>query len=258
MALAIGGGGATLAAAETDRTDQVPKPLILLLCLAAAPAFAQPLELPAGIGPGGAAYVDAVRGSGARTGVAYYDPGRPAPELRTDIEVAPPARPAEPAAASEPIPIDRWMVAVVFALVLLAVLLLAARFGGGRAASFARPPERGLRARAAAAPPAPAAGEPGPDGLEAIAGLADRRRALQVLLERALERAARANGRSLARSQTVRDVLRSLPATWPALPALQRIARQAEVVRFGGRALSEDAFRRCIEAARPIFESTRP
>lgn len=230
------------------------KPLIFLLCLAAVPAAAQPLELPAGIGAGGAAYGDAVRGRGVRTAVAYYDPGRPAPELRTDVAVEPP--PAAPTAPPEPLPVERWMVAVAFALVLLAVLLLAARFGGVRAVSFARPPERGTRARAAAAP-APAA-DPGPDGLEAIARLADRRRALHLLLERALERAVRANGRSLARSQTPREVLRGLPAGWPPLPALRRIVQHDEVVRFGGRALTEDSFRASIDAARPIFGEGAP
>lgn len=248
-----------MAATANNRAVQVLKPLLLLLCLAALPARAQPLELPAGIGAGGQAYLDAVQGSGASTGAAYYDPRRPAPELRTDIEVEPPARPADPSAAPEPIPLDRWMVAAVVALVLLAVLALAARFGGVRAVSFARPPARGARGRTAAVSPPASAAEPGPDSLEAIAGLADRRRALQVLMERALERAARANGRRLARSQTAREVLRGLPASWPQLPALQRIVRQAEVVRFGGRQLSEEAFRSCVEAARPIFaDGARP
>lgn len=227
----------------------MPKPLILLLCLAAVPATAQPLELPAGIGTGGEAYAGAVRGSGVRTAVAYYDPERPAPELRTEVEVEPP--PAGPSAPPQPLPVDRWMVAAAVALVLLAVLLLAARFGGARAVSFARPPDRGARRRPDATAPPP--DDPGPDGLEAIARLADRHRALHLLLERALERAARANGRNLARSQTPREVLRGLPPAWPPLPALRRIVHHGEVVRFGGRTLTEESFRSCIEAARPIF-----
>src|SRR3546814_8199801 len=84
-------GGGRYGGRSRDRADtEVPKPLILLLCLVAAPAFAQPRELPAGIGAGGQAYVDAVRGSGAQTAVTYFDPVRSAPELRTDVAVEPP------------------------------------------------------------------------------------------------------------------------------------------------------------------------
>jgi len=237
------------------------KPLILVLSIAAAsagPALAQtadtqaPVEMEAGIGTGGRAYLDAVRGSGTRPGVAYFDPARPAPDLRTDIEVEPPAAPEPASSPASGAPVDRWVVAAVAVLVLLAILLLAARFGGARAVSLVRPPERGIRSRAAAAPAASDA-EPAPDGLEAIARLADRRHALHVLLERSLERAARANGGSLARSLTAREALRRLPAAWPPLPALRMIVRQAEVVRFGGRELTDEAFLACLEAARPIF-----
>lgn len=233
----------------------MPKPSILLLCLAtvaAAPASAaEPRELAAGIDAGGRAYLEAVRGGTARPAVAYYDPERPAPELRTDVAVEPPEPPLEPRAA-DPLPLDRWVVAAVFAVLLLIALGLAVRFGGVRAVSFARPPERGSRPRTAATPPA-AEADPGPDSLEAIARLADRRRALHVLLQRALEQAARATGRNLARSQTAREALRALPPSWPPLPGLGRIVVQAEMVRFGGRELSEAAFRACLDAARPIF-----
>lgn len=248
-----------------DPGCQLPKPLILILSIAAAsagPAFAQmadaraPVELEAAVGAGGQAYLEALRGSGTRPGLAYFDPARPPPGLRTDIEVEPPSPPDAPADAapgrSSGAPIDRWVVAAVAALVLLAILLLATRFGGARAVSLVRPPERGVRSRDAAERAA-SDGEPAPDDLEVIARLADRRHALHVLLERSLERATQANGGSLARSLTARAALRRLPAAWPLLPALRTIVRQAEIVRFGGRELTDEAFQACLDAARPIF-----
>lgn len=240
------------------RTAQVLRLLIaMLLALSSAPAVAdEPRALPAPIGAGGRAYLETAQGSGASVEVTYFDPGRPAPELRTDVAVEPPPGPPPSGTPDDRqrIELGPWTVGAVFAAILASVLLLATRFGGVRAVSFARPPGRGdRRARRAPAGRAVPVDDPGPDSLDAIAGMADRGRALHVLLERALERAAAANGQRIGRSQTVRDVLRALPAAWPLLPALRAVAAQAEVVQFGGRALSEEAFHACLEAARPLF-----
>lgn len=234
--------------------------LLLAVILALSPlsqAAAEPVLLPTPVGDGGRAYVDALRGSGVVAGVSYYDPGHPAPALQTDVEVAPP-QPAPAREAGGGLDIGRWLVGGIFAAVLAVVLLLAARFGGVHAVSFARLPEGG--ARGARSAPAGAAGpeDQGPDSLDEIGRIADRRQALHLLLQRSLQRAAAANGRHPGRGQTVRDILRSLPASWPQLPALATIAAHAEVVEFGGRELTEATFRTCLDAARPVFAAASP
>lgn len=232
--------------------------LLLVILLALPwPAFAaDPVALPAPIGAPGRAYLDAVHGSGAAAEVTYYDPGRPAPALSTDVTVPAP-QPPEPDRGDSGGSLDLgpWVVGGVAVALLVAVLLLAARFGGARAVSFAQTPGRGSRDRVrrpGVDAPRPET-DPGPAGLEEILRMADRRRALHVLLQRSLEHASTANGQRPGRSQTARDVIGALPPSWPLLPALRAVAGQAEVVQFGGRNLTEDMFRASVEAARPIF-----
>lgn len=230
---------------------------IALVLPALAPVLAAgPAILPAPGGDGGRAYEAAVRGSGIAVDVTYYDPAGPAPALSTDVEVDGPPDPA-PARddGSARWDLGPWAVGGLFAAVLALVLALAARYGGVRVASFARPPERGARDRPRRRAPGGSVPieDPGPGSLEEIARIADRQRALHVLLERCLAHAAAANGQRVGRSQTARDVMRALPRNWPLLEPLRLVVAQAEVVQFGGRGLTEDMFGACVAAARPIF-----
>jgi len=248
--------------APPTRTAQVLRSLLaLILALTSLAAMAAdgPRELPAPVGAGGRAYLDAVGGSAAATGVRYFDPGWPAPALDVDagFEAPVPTAPEQEATVDGGAVIGtlEWIIGAVFATVLILVLVLAARFGGARAVSFSTAPDRGSRPARQPAPGRPTP-DPGPDDLAAIAAIADRQRALHILLERSLERATAATGQRIGRSQTARDVIRTLPSGWPSLPALGTIAAHAEVIQFGGRALTEEAFRSCVEAARQIFETT--
>lgn len=89
--------------------------------------------------------------------------------------------------------------------------------------------------------------------LDRLAAMADRREALILLVNQALERAAHANAMTLGRAQTGRDVIRALPSSWRYRDTLRDLVRQAEVVHFGGRDISEDRWQECLTAARPLF-----
>ena len=78
--------------------------------------------------------------------------------------------------------------------------------------------------------------------------------ALILLVSRALERAADQNQVRLGRAQTARDVVRVLPRGWPHLGALRGLVREAEIVHFGGRDISDEKWEECLAAAQPIFQ----
>ena len=93
--------------------------------------------------------------------------------------------------------------------------------------------------------------------LASLREMADRRQALILLVSRALERSADINQVRLGRAQTARDVLRILPRNWTHIAALRGLVREAEVVHFGGRDLSEERWQECFQAAEPIFRRGR-
>src|SRR5205807_10347531 len=82
--------------------------------------------------------------------------------------------------------------------------------------------------------------------LDEIAGLPDRRAALQRLTEHALELASRLNGLRLRPSQTARDVLTLLLPGWRHRAALNLIVRTEEAVHFGGAPLADGVFADCL------------
>ena len=89
--------------------------------------------------------------------------------------------------------------------------------------------------------------------LAELARLPNRREALQRLTGYALDRATRANGIRLGRSQTARDVVGLLPAGWRHIASLSLVVRTEEVVRFGGAPLPDAVFADCLTAVRPLF-----
>ena len=235
------------------RVSRTALPLVLALCLPSAGAPVDPRTIaPDDIEPAGApnaAYLEAARWQGLQTGIVYLKPGAPLPEGA----VAVPEAPDVPDADAE-----RRSWTIIAGAVLLAVLAFAAWYGRGITASFgsARDPVR--RGAGPTAEAAPARDLPPDAFLASLAAMPDRRRALILLVARALERGAEANGLRLGRAQTARDVLRALPGRWPHLAALRQLVAEAEIVHFGGRDLPEGRWQTCLDRARPLFGAGQP
>jgi len=230
--------------------------LILAGALAGAvePAAAQTAvveEIPISIGPSGQEYLEVAERRGVRVSIRYLD---------ERIRIEPPA--AEPEGGvltrllRNPSTVF-WFMVAVFAGVLLFTLSFGASYGGLPTASLARRPEDGRRRDAHRSRVGTDTGDAAdartwvfPDDL---LRMDDRRAALVLLLNRALQRAAELNGMVLVRSETARGMLRALPRGWPHLAALRRLVEEEELVHFGGRDIREQAFGECIEIARPLF-----
>lgn len=211
----------------------------------AAEAVREPMEL----SESGRAYLEAISGRGIVSDVRYYDPFAPAPELK--INAGPTEEPKAERGGGVSI---NPVIILIFAALLAGVVYAGTQFGGARIVSFARAPTSGRRRRAPS--DSETAGWPDTAGhldVGEIGKISDRRTALMLLAQQALSKAAEANGLRIARSWTVRDVLRRLPADWPHLAALHRIASANEITHFGGRAVSEEAFQSLLGLARSIF-----
>lgn len=203
-------------------------------------------------GPLNAAYQDAIWGTGIRAETIYLRPEATfTPTGNTEIKVPEAAEHAGDIDARE-----RWFWAIVFTLVLAAIIYVFVRNAGGVAVSFRRTGDDPKAARTADGRNS-GGGSGDQEGLEAflagLAAMADKRAALILLAGRTLERAADANGLRLARAQTARDVLRALPREWEHLAALRRLLHEAEVVHFGGRGVPPLRWEACVAAARPIL-----
>lgn len=220
-------------------------PALCLGCALAAPPAAAAIA-PGDIeptGPPNAAYLDAVRWSRLQTEVTYLRPSAPF-DPRASVEV-----PAPPMSVET----RRWIWIGVLGALILGIVAGFAWFGGRIPVTFGATDR--ARRGAARAGDAATAGADLPPGefLERLRAMADRRAALILLTARALEQAAAANGLTLARAQTARDVLRAVPRRWPHFEALRRLVREAEIVHFGGRDLPEARWRDCLETARPLI-----
>lgn len=152
--------------------------------------------------------------------------------------------------------LERWVWGIMFAVVLLVVIAIFISQGGAIGVSFGKQVQNARRQEDDAAPDAFDAlnRQPLDQFLASLRAMADKRMALILLVSRALERAADQNDVRLGRAQTARDVIRVLPKAWPHLSALRGLVREAEVVHFGGREVSDDTWEQCFAAAEPIFQ----
>ncbi len=209
--------------------------------MAEAPAAeTEPVE----IGTSGQAYLDALWLRGIDSGVSYYDPARGAPDLETGAE------PVKPKTDEDSL-VTGWDVTNAVALaVILGIILLFVRFGGGLSVSFSREAENARRGPGAA----PAPGADAPASLAAILATPDRREALLRLAGAALARAVAAQGLLFQQSWTGREALARLPEATPHRAALRALVLEAEAVHFGGRDIGEAAFRDHVAAVRPLVE----
>ena len=203
-------------------------------------------------------YLDATSGQGLQTEILYLKPDAGfKPDENVRIEV--PKAPEEQRASVSSI---RWTWGIILGIVLAFILWVIVTQGGAIGVSFGSTSKRDGRR-----------GEedegPTDDELEAInrqpldqflaslLAMKDRRQALILLVSRALERAADTNNVRLGRAQTARDVVRLLPRNWTHFGTIRGLVREAEIVHFGGRDLSEEKWEECFAAAKPIFQRGR-
>lgn len=211
---------------------------------------AEPVPLDVEITDGGAAYRDVA--TGVDTGVTYYDPAAPAPEMIID-------QPFD--LEADDLSDDDYTIEggprVIFSIIIIAVLigvaLAIARLSGVSSASFSRAPDRGARWRRNEGTDSATVGAP--TTLSAIADIADRRLALLLMTGQTMQAAATQCGFRIGRSWTLRDVIRRVPRDWRHHVELTALARAAEAVHFGGRDVAEDEFQSHFATARTIIGS---
>lgn len=224
-----------------------------LATVAPAPGLAQavgpaPAEAPTVIGPSGEAYLKVLSLRRIDTDVRYYDPTRPAPALETRAQ----PETADSDTGSDTSDRVRVQIGLPALLVLIGVVALFWRFGGGFSVSLGR--EAANTRRGGGAQVAPDTAEAAPSTLRAILGIADRRAALLSLTATALARAITGQGLLFQKSWTGRDVLRNLPTETPLRGELQTLVYASERVHFGGHDVSEDEFRAHVARIRPLIE----
>lgn len=95
-------------------------------------------------------------------------------------------------------------------------------------------------------------GEPPPSPFEELAAAGDFSAAVHVMLQLFVADRAAASGQAVARSATGRELLRKLPRDDDERNGLKRLVAAVELSLFGGRAVSENAYRSCLEAYRGL------
>ena len=228
----------------------------LLASLIASAPHAQATEAePLEITDSGKAYLEAI-GRRVDSNVAYFDPTRDAPELRTDIRPNAAARRAD----REPLrildfDIERWQVNLVFGLILAAIAYFIIRNAGSVSIMSRRVRDADSSISRTRSPVADTPEMP--KSLSAILANKNRADALVQLARATLARAAQANGLLLQRSWTARDALRRIPRDQSHLGAIRALVHAAERVQFGGYPISEEEFRTHVEAAGPLFRGAQ-
>ncbi|MEM9011648.1 MAG: DUF4129 domain-containing protein [Pseudomonadota bacterium] len=195
----------------------------------------------------GAEYAEVLRYSRVDRGLTYV--GDPDAEISVE----------GPEAATNDLTLDedslRTLLIAVALAVLGIVLLVFFRYGGlGSLSTLGASEDRPGRKARMAGPETPGDLTPVERFLEEVAAVPDRRRALMLLANRALETTARLHRLRAARSRTGRDILRNVPTDWPHRAALHTIVELEELVQFGGRPLSEDRFADCLRTAQPLLQ----
>ncbi len=198
------------------------------------------------MGESGSDYLRSIRVRRIDPNVSYFDPSAPPPELNTAQE---PERVREDGERRR-IEIDTPS-ALIATAILVGIAYLFFRFGGSMSVSLRSDVENARRAKAAAI--LDGEGDGGPVTLQGILGLADRRMALVLLAQKALQTAVSANGVLFQRSWTARDALRRVQGDPGHVAALRALVLDSERVQFGGRDVSEDDFQSHVAAIRPII-----
>ncbi len=89
--------------------------------------------------------------------------------------------------------------------------------------------------------------------LARIAGMKDRTEAMVYLLRHSLLAAARATEIRFARSDTERSAMARLPKSWRHHGVLRGLLQETELAHYGGRPVSEEDFKRAMQAGETIL-----
>lgn len=202
------------------------------------------------VGPRNEAYEDAIWGQRIQSEVVYLRPSVAfEPDQRVRVQV-PEVEDTDTSSRA-----TRFVMGVVLAAILAAIIYVFVVNANGVGVSFRDTTEnrRRMDVRRDKAAEDSEATQPLDQFLVGLAAMADKREALILLVSRALEWAADIHSLRLGRSQTARDVLHVLPVDWDHLPAMRGLVREAEIVHFGGREITQERWEECLAAARPIF-----
>jgi hypothetical protein len=206
------------------------------------------------------AYDRAILGRGLDSVITYTNPDNTGTSPTGSFEPRPqPRELSRPAAGSEG---SVGLLEIISFLILVVIGALIWKYGASIHLARRRTPDAGHRK--SSSPAAPAVDTAGGSsetakpagGIEEIAGISDRNRALALLLNHVLEHTLAAHQTHFRRSQTVREALRTLPASSPVMGALQDITGYVERVRFGGHTVSEPVFQKFLESGRNLLRHT--
>ncbi|WP_168769136.1 DUF4129 domain-containing protein [Yoonia maricola] len=200
----------------------------------------------------GEAYLDAVSRQRIDSDVVYFDPTAEAPALTTQEQLAALEEP-DRGSPNLNAPRQAWPYGLVAAIILIAIILVFARFGGNMGIMLQPSSDNPHAARRGPRHARTSAADIQPRNLSEITGMADRRTALVALAQNALRKAVTANGLLLRQSWTDREALRRLPADQRHLTALRELIRASERVQFGGRDVTEPEFAHHVTQITPLF-----
>lgn len=219
-----------------------------VLILSALPAGAQTGAVAPLVAPRtatGEAYLAAVSGKGLQVPVVYLPPGAP-----LDAAVSAPVEERDVSGG-----ISSLVKTIAWGVIALLVggLVFALWRGRRNLRDLAGPKQRDFARR----PEAPAEAMPGAaldqDLIARLQDEADPREGLRRILQRFLALAAKDNALPLKRSLTTRELMHRLPGSWAHRDALEVLARRTELVVFGGREISREAYEECLDLARPFL-----
>lgn len=189
------------------------------------------------------------------TDVTYVDPNAPPPPFSTDQTVDPSAPPedSEFDLTGENVRTGFNVVSIVAAALLIAVVVMFIKYGGGLQVSLRRQSDNASRLKTGRKPTPGSLAAARPSGLNAILAMTDRREALVRLAQSALVRTVAANGILIQDSWTARDALRRIPKDQTLLSDLRVLVYDSEGVLFGDRDVTEDRFQTHVARIRPLL-----
>lgn len=229
---------------------------LLFLTLLVSPSNAQDaVREQIEISDSGEAYLESLRFRRINPEVSYFDPSAPAPELKTDSQPdsSQYENEEERNAASRTSTSSRWLVGIISAAIIIAIVFLFVRFGGSMSVSLKSEATNAERSRSIAQPHAPDwATRTGT--FDEILRLRDRRKALIELMRKALASTVSANGILMQRSWTARDALGHLPQSQAHLDRLRDLVFATERVYFGGKDISEEDFQIHADTCRLLLD----
>ncbi|TFF25351.1 DUF4129 domain-containing protein [Jiella endophytica] len=194
----------------------------------------------------GAVYLEAVSGLRLQTPIDYLSPD-------ADLDAKPETPPKDDLASGRSEPLEWGATGFLVALALLLAFFL--WLGRGQLADLMGPRNRQFDSGSAAVFGTPEA-ELDRDLIARLRRESDPRRGLRQVLERFLKLAAEDNAIVLKRSLTTRELMQRLPGSWRHRSELETLARQTELVLFGGREIAEADYQRCLDLAEPHLRRT--